>query len=183
MNRFLLGAAVMLLCGSLVTAARRRGKEKENGGAEGLEETLQLPEFSNALGFAVCKPQEYFEPKTVEEVVSIVQQAQEENVKVKAVGARLSTTDIMCTDGYAVDISALNKVEIFEEDRQVRVGAGATLGKLQDALKKKGLGVSLPTSKYSGNQRPRKDGLLVSVESAVIRACDRKQVNSETMDS
>lgn len=154
MRGFLLTAAVLLLCGSSASAARRERNRKGNKNAAVSEEVkLELPAFSNALGFAICRPQRYLAPKSVKEVVRIVQQAQEQNVTVKAVGARLSTTDIMCTDGYAVDVSALNKVKIFKNDNQVRVGAGATLKKLQDSLAKEGLGVVLPTSKYSGESR------------------------------
>ncbi|GAA1904409.1 D-arabinono-1,4-lactone oxidase [Lapillicoccus jejuensis] len=79
-------------------------------------------------------------PRSVEEVVAVVQSARERGLRVKAVGAGHSFTPIAMTDGVSVDVSALSGVlGVDRTAGRVRLGAGTHLHELPRLLAPYGL--------------------------------------------
>ncbi|GMH41784.1 hypothetical protein BSKO_09694 [Bryopsis sp. KO-2023] len=134
MSRVLMNAVVALLCVSAVVGRRI----KTTGG------------YAASLGFEKCEPEQLVRPKSIADLAKIIQEANINGKSVKAVGARKSTTDIICTDGVAVDMSNIADININKKAKTVTVQAGATLRDLQRALSKEGLSLTLPSVKFSG---------------------------------
>lgn len=81
-------------------------------------------------------------PKTHQEVVAIVKEAISRGVKVKAYGARHSSTDIICTDGIPIDMHGIQDMSLDHKFR-VTVGAGVTVGAMTEYLAKHGRGLPI----------------------------------------
>ena len=76
----------------------------------------------------VCTPSEPIRaPASLPELVSIIHEALALGVTVKALGARHSTTDIICTEGIPVDMRHFRALSYNAADQTVTAGAGATL--------------------------------------------------------
>lgn len=66
-------------------------------------------------------------PKTIADVVNIVEEAIDRGVKVKAIGSRHSQTDIICTEGIPIVMSGLNSCKMNADNVTATFGAGITL--------------------------------------------------------
>lgn len=115
------------------------------GSAVGLE-----PTYSSALGFETCKASSVATPTSIQEVQNVVRDAREAGLNVRVVGNRLSATDIICTDGVAVDMSNFQQVDIDVGNEQVTVGSGATVHRLDTELALAGYSLIHPAVKFTG---------------------------------
>jgi hypothetical protein len=66
--------------------------------------------WKNCVNLQVAHPLRYFKPSTLHEVISIIQDAERNNYKVKAVGSGHSFSDVALTRDYLIDTHGLNKV-------------------------------------------------------------------------
>lgn len=84
-------------------------------------------EYSSYRRYPLCKPYDYIRyPQSIQDLIDIVNEANEEGVKVKAFGVRHSQTDIICTEGIPVDMTGIVSKRM-NADNTVTVGAGLTL--------------------------------------------------------
>lgn len=97
-----------------------------------------------------CKATKVFKPSSVERVAEIVFEAVRNGMNVKAVGQRFSSSRIICTEGYALDMSDMNTVQIDENAKVVTAGAGAKLQDIYTALQKKKYALKVSGSRFSG---------------------------------
>lgn len=89
---------------------------------------------------AESRPSERRQPVDVEEVAVLVADAARNGHRVKTVGSGHSFTDIACTDGIHVDLSAMDGIHAVDhESRVVTVGAGISLRRLNRELADRGL--------------------------------------------
>ena len=80
----------------------------------------------------------------VADVVTAVQFGREHNLLVAVRGGGHNGAGLgSCDDGLVIDLSRLNQVEVFTSNRTVRVGAGCTSGKVDEATHRYGLAVPL----------------------------------------
>ena len=87
-----------------------------------------------------CAPEALEQPSSEAEVAAAIVRARERGVEVRAVGAGHSFTDIACTDGVMLDMSAMDRVLDHDPaSRLVRVQAGISLNALGRALEQRGL--------------------------------------------
>lgn len=100
----------------------------------------------------VCTASEVAQPGSIGEVSALVKKARAAGQKVKVVGTRHSTTDILCTSGLALDLSLMNAVEINSESMEVRAEAGATQEEVLMKLAEAGFTVIGPFVKFSGEK-------------------------------
>lgn len=87
-------------------------------------------------------------PANADEVVAIVQEAIRRGVTVKALGARHSQTDILCTEGIPVDMNKF-KSRQMNSDNTATFGPGVTIHEAGEFLL--GYGRSLRTTPAYGN--------------------------------
>lgn len=100
----------------------------------------------------VCTASEVAQPRSVEEVSALVKGARKAGQKVKVVGTRHSTTDIICTDGLALDLSLMKAVEVNLEEREATIQTGATQEEVHAKLAEAGFSVIHPFAKYLGER-------------------------------
>ena len=87
-----------------------------------------------------CAPARFEKVASEAELVSVVDRARREGLRVRAVGAGHSFTDICCTDGVIVDLSAMRRLVEFDgESGLVTVEAGITIHALAEQLAVYGL--------------------------------------------
>ena len=67
-------------------------------------------EWSNSIGNQQAFPLRILRPTTLEQIIEIIQQAERENRKVRAVGSGHSFSDVALTDDYLIDTHGLNRV-------------------------------------------------------------------------
>lgn len=87
-----------------------------------------------------CAPHSIERPAGEAELVEVIARAAASGLRVKAVGAGHSFTDIACTDGVMIDLSRMSSV--LEADREtglVRLQAGISLRKLGPEIGRAGL--------------------------------------------
>jgi len=88
----------------------------------------------------VCAPAVIERPRSEEQVAAAVRRAAKEGLPVRAVGSGHSFTDIACTDGAMVDVSAMDRVlEADSSTGLVRVQAGISINAFGEALEGHGL--------------------------------------------
>jgi len=88
----------------------------------------------------VCAPAVIERPSSEEQVAAAVRRAAKEGLPVRAVGSGHSFTDIACTDGAMVDVSAMDRVlEADSSTGLVRVQAGISINAFGEALEGHGL--------------------------------------------
>lgn len=90
--------------------------------------------YSSYIRHSVCRatdPIRY--PRTVDDIVGIVNEAIRRGVKVKAFGQRHSITDIICTDGIPVDMRSFKSLKM-NADETGTFGAGVTIQEAGDFL-------------------------------------------------
>lgn len=89
---------------------------------------------------ATATPLRVARPVSVEDVVSILRDAAERGMTVKAVGAGHSFTDIAATSGVLLDLDRLSGIlSVDRAAKRVRVAAGTRLSKLGPLLAEHGL--------------------------------------------
>jgi FAD-linked oxidoreductase len=93
-----------------------------------------LPTWANWARQQRCAPDRIETPSSEEELIRAVTGAH----RVKVVGSGHSFTDIACTDGVMIDLSAMRRVLAVDSD-EVTVEAGITLHDLGEELHSRGL--------------------------------------------
>jgi len=66
-------------------------------------------------------------PSDADEVLTIVNEAISHGVKVKAIGARHSQTDIICTEGIPIDMNKLKSCQMNADTVTATFGPGVTV--------------------------------------------------------
>jgi FAD-linked oxidoreductase len=93
-----------------------------------------LPTWANWARQQRCAPERIERPRSEEELVRAVTGAR----RVKVAGSGHSFTDIACTDGVMIDMSAMSRV-LAVDGRELTVEAGITLRELGEELRARGL--------------------------------------------
>ncbi len=70
--------------------------------------------------------------------MSIVKEAIDRGVTVKALGSRHSQTDIICTEGIPIDMRGLDSREMSSDNTRATFGAGITLYEAGEYLRQNG---------------------------------------------
>jgi L-gulono-1,4-lactone dehydrogenase len=98
--------------------------------------------WKNWAGNQVCQAT-IVTPKNTQELTNVIKKARQENKHVRAFGAGHSWNNIVCTDGYLINTSKLNKVVSVDlKKNQVTVEAGIKLEDLNKKLEKLKLSLS-----------------------------------------
>jgi hypothetical protein len=109
------------------------------------------PVWKNHTGGQKCEPVEIARPRTLEDVIELVQKAERDGNTVRAAGARHAWSDIALTKGIMVEPDQLSQVERADPatlrpqaagSNLVWVGSGTHLRTLNPALEKMGLALS-----------------------------------------
>jgi FAD-linked oxidoreductase len=96
--------------------------------------------WRNWAGDQRCSPAAIERPRSRDEVISVVRDAAERGLAVRAVGAGHSFSEIACTDGVAVRLEGLDRILAVDLDRGlIKVEAGVVLGDLNRRLDERGL--------------------------------------------
>ena len=74
-------------------------------------------EWSNCIGNQQAFPLRILRPTTLGEIIEIIQQAERENRKVRAVGSGHSFSDVALTDDFLIDTHGLNRVLPLDAER------------------------------------------------------------------
>jgi FAD-linked oxidoreductase len=93
-----------------------------------------LPVWTNWARQQRCAPERIETPRSEDELVAAVKGAR----RVKVAGSGHSFTDIACTDGVMIDMSAMRRV-LAVDGNEVTVEAGITLHDLGEELRSRGL--------------------------------------------
>jgi L-gulono-1,4-lactone dehydrogenase len=95
--------------------------------------------WSNWAGDQRCEPVRSCRPGGAEELAAQLRGGRE---RFRAVGSGHSFSGIACTDGVLVDLSRLDGVAVDRAAGTVRVGAGATIRRLSQALAAEGMALA-----------------------------------------
>jgi sterol desaturase/sphingolipid hydroxylase (fatty acid hydroxylase superfamily) len=111
--------------------------------------------WSNWLGNLVVEPERIFYPRSCQDLVAIVHQARACNKKIRVAAAGHSTSPLVPTDDYLVDMHHLNRILACDAvGKRVTVEAGTTIEALDELLREKGLAVPssvvLTSIRYGG---------------------------------
>ena len=99
-----------------------------------------MVELANEWGTFVYSAAEKAQPRSLEQVVELVNRARQRGLRIKPIGGRHSFNAILGTSGIAVDLSVLNKViSIDPVAATAEVEAGASLGDVIVAVDAQGL--------------------------------------------
>jgi FAD-linked oxidoreductase len=93
-----------------------------------------LPTWTNWASDQRCAPERIETPRSEEQLAQAVTGAR----RVRVAGSRHSFTDIACTDGVMIDMSAMRRV-LSVEGNEVTAEAGITLRELGEELRSRGL--------------------------------------------
>ena len=93
-----------------------------------------MPTWSNWARQQRCAPERIESPRTEDELIQAVTGA----ARIKVAGSGHSFTDIACTDGVMIDMSAMRRV-LAVDGNEVTVEAGITLHDLGEELRTRGL--------------------------------------------
>jgi len=97
----------------------------------------------NCIGNQTCNPSHYYEPKTLSELQTHLKDAVSEGSKVRVVGGGYSISDLVCTDGYLLNLRNFNHIlSVDQENALVHVEAGITMQELNERLGDYGLALS-----------------------------------------
>jgi hypothetical protein len=91
------------------------------------------PVWHNHSDTQSCSPREIVHPRSLEELIGLVQRAEQEQTTVRAVGAGHSWSDVALTEGYLIEPDNLGSVTRID-DQHVRVGGGTHLRSLNARL-------------------------------------------------
>ncbi|EDO14636.1 hypothetical protein Kpol_309p4 [Vanderwaltozyma polyspora DSM 70294] len=102
--------------------------------------------FKNWAGIYSCKPQLYFQPYDVDEVVQIVNDARSQKKTVVTVGSGHSPSNMCITDEWLMNLDNINEVLKFEENIEqhyadITVDAGIRVYQVNEWLAKKGYAI------------------------------------------
>jgi hypothetical protein len=111
--------------------------------------------WRNWLGNYVVHPERLFYPRSCHDLVAIVRQARERGRRVRVAGAGHSTSPLVPTDDYLVDMVHLNRVTAVDRARgRVTLEAGCTIEDVDQVLRENGLAVPssvvLTSVRYGG---------------------------------
>lgn len=96
--------------------------------------------FRNWAGTATAQPQAWLRPSSEAEIAAMLIRAQREGRRVKVVGAGHSWSDIACSDGYLLQLDAMQRVLRVDHARQqITVQAGIRLHHLIAAMAQHGM--------------------------------------------
>ncbi len=104
--------------------------------------------WQNTIKKYKVTPVKLFEPETLDDIVSIIREAESRKLKVRAVGTGHSFSDVAITHEYLVDLFRIDKVnrydervvkETFKEMKLVESGAGIRIRDLNRKLDTMGL--------------------------------------------
>lgn len=96
--------------------------------------------WRNWTGDEVCRPAELRRPRSIDELSQAIERAAERGLRVRAVGAGHSFSDIACTDGLLLRLDGIADVlDVDAASGLVRVQAGITIGELGRRLDGHGL--------------------------------------------
>src|SRR5207248_6869201 len=99
--------------------------------------------WTNWAGTATCNPVRVERPNDIDQLQDVISKAASDGLRVKAVGAGHSFTDVAVTDGVQLDMSAMNGVVRADaESGQVTVLGGTVLHDLNEMLRALGLSMS-----------------------------------------
>ena len=108
-------------------------------------------EWENSIKKYKSRPVTYFEPENLEDIITIVKEAEEKKIKVRAVGSGHSFSDVAVPNDYLIDISKLTHVKktdglFLKPEKEVfhfvDAEAGITIHNLNIELDKLGLALS-----------------------------------------
>ena len=99
--------------------------------------------WENWAGNVIANPAYYFTPNDLDDLISIVKQAnaQTPKRKIRVVGSSHSWSPLAQTDGYMVDLVNFHSISVDPASRLVTVGAGAEMAFVEAALKDNGLAI------------------------------------------
>lgn len=99
--------------------------------------------WTNCIGNQVCNPSYYFEPKDIKELQILIHKATSEGHKIRVVGGGYSLSDLVCTNGYLLNLRRFNHIlSVDQKSALVHVEAGITLQELNEKLAEHGLALS-----------------------------------------
>src|SRR5258705_7524470 len=70
--------------------------------------------WQNTIRKYKVTPVKLFEPESLDDIVSIIKEAESKDMKVRAVGSGHSFSDVALTHEYLVDLYRLNKVTLYD---------------------------------------------------------------------
>lgn len=76
----------------------------------------KTPVWENTIGKYKSHPVRYYLPDNLQDIVTIIREAEEKKVKVRAVGSGHSFSDVAVTNDYFIDISNLDTVNLADQD-------------------------------------------------------------------
>ena len=86
-------------------------------------------------------PAKYYQPRTEQKLLSILEQHRGEQIR--AMASLHSWSPVAATTGITIDLKALNSVRILPDQKSVWLGAGCTIQRALDQLRRQG-GWTLP---------------------------------------
>ncbi|HEV7528842.1 MAG TPA: D-arabinono-1,4-lactone oxidase [Solirubrobacteraceae bacterium] len=96
--------------------------------------------WQNWAGDQLCTPAKFERPRSVEELSAAIARAADSDLRVRAVGAGHSFSEIACSDGALVRLDRLSGVlDVDTSSGLVRAQAGITIGELSRRLDAHGL--------------------------------------------
>ena len=103
--------------------------------------------WHNTVKKEKTQPLKYFLPENLQDIQKVVNEAEPQGIKVRAVGSGHSFSDVAITEGYLVDLKRINHLlELREEWLKdidtsclVHVEAGITIQKFNKRMEKRGL--------------------------------------------
>eukprot|EP01080_Neovahlkampfia_damariscottae_P010787 gene10787-3404_t len=107
------------------------------------EEFKKLKVLQSYTTFDKSFPKEFLQPKTVEEIISIIKKSNKDKKIVKVIGSGHSLNAIGMTNDTLLNLDFLNKViEVNKKNKQITVEGGIRLKDLNIVLEKHGLSLS-----------------------------------------
>jgi FAD/FMN-containing dehydrogenase len=109
------------------------------------EDVLLTYSASASTGYERVFPSAVVRPANAEEVASILRVANKHKIPVtpRSGGSSLQGEVIPKPQGLVIDLLRLNEIQLFEDLRSIRVGAGVTFGELDKYLGEKGLWIPI----------------------------------------
>lgn len=96
--------------------------------------------YQSYSSFEKCNPKEFLQPKSLEELITIIKDSNDKNIKVKVAGSGHSLNSIGMTNGILLNLDFLKKVVYIDQDKkQISVEAGIRLKDLSEILDQNGL--------------------------------------------
>jgi L-gulonolactone oxidase len=100
----------------------------------------RAPRWQNWAGDQSCAPAAVERPGSIEELSAAIARAERRGLRVRAVGAGHSFSEIACSDGAQVRLDGLSEViDVDTSSGLVRMQAGITIGDLSRRLRAHGL--------------------------------------------